>query len=129
VLEATAIWLLAPTAIEADFRREYHGARLKHWLTGEMSSREFLVLVRELKDTSRFKSIAPPPFGRDGDWPEDVKIAAKTHEELALYRASKYVGGPNEYVPRVFISPPERAAAAAEVAEEREAAMGLEFLL
>lgn len=94
-----------------------------------MSSREFLVLVQHLPEDSEFKAIAPKPFGRDGDWPESVQIWAETHKEFALHRASKYVGGPNEYVPQVFISPPERAAAAAEMEEERLAAMELEALL
>lgn len=94
-----------------------------------MSSREFLVLVRHLDEDSEFKKIAPPPYGRDGDWPEAIQIAAKTHEEFAMYRASKYVGGPNEYMPRIFIAPPERAAIAAEAAEEQLAARDLEALL
>lgn len=127
MLEAAAIWLLAPTAIEADFR--FRGLRIADWLTGAMSSREFLVLVRHLGDDSEFMKLAPHPYGRDGDWPEAVKIAAKTHEELALNRASKYVGSEYEYVPMVFIAPPERAAAAAEAAEDELASMDLENLL
>jgi hypothetical protein len=129
VLEATAIWLLAPTAIEADFRREYHDARIAHWLTGAMSSREFLVLVNHLSDESEFKTLAPKPFGRGGDWSEAMQIAAETHKEFALYRASKYVEGPNEYVPQVFISPGDRLAAAEEAAAEaREEYEGAEVL-
>lgn len=129
MLEAIAIWLLAPKAIEADLKREYPGTKIADWLTGSMSSREFLVLVQELKDDSSFKTKAPPPYGRDGDWPEVVQIAAKTHEEFAMYRASKYVNGPNEYMPMIFIAPSKRAEIAAEAAEERLAAMDLESLL
>lgn len=94
-----------------------------------MSSREFMVLVQHLSDDSAFKAIAPKPFGRDGDWPEAVQIAAETHKEFALYRASKYVGGSNEYVPQVFLSPGERYAAFLEAQEEQLAAMDLERLL
>lgn len=123
------MWLLAPTAIEADLRREYPGVRLRDWLHGEMTSREFMVLIEYLSDDSGFKAIAPKPFGRDGDWPLAIKMAAKTHEELALNRASKYVGGDNEYIPQVFIPPPEQLAAFMEAQEERRAAMYLEHLL
>jgi hypothetical protein len=126
-MEAVSIWLLAPTAIEADFR--FRGLRIADWLTGKMSSREFLVLLRHLEDTSAFKTLAPEPYGRDGNWTEAVQIAAKAHEEFAMYRASEYVGGPNEYMPQVFISPLERAAYAAEAAEERLASLDLESLL
>jgi hypothetical protein len=38
-----------------------------------MSSREFLVLVRHLGDDSQFKTLAPQPYGRDGDWPEAMQ--------------------------------------------------------
>lgn len=127
--QAVAIWLLAPTAIEADFKREYHDTTIADWLTGSMSSREFLTLVEELTDDSSFKKKAPKPFGRDGNWSDAVQIAAKTHEEIAQYRASKYVGSEHEYRPEIFIAPPERAAIAAEAAEERLAAMDLELLL
>lgn len=127
MLEAVRVWLLAPTAIEADFR--FRGLRIADWLTGSMSSREFLVLVRHLDDDSAFKTLAPNPYGRDGNWPEAVQIAAKTHEEIALNRASKYVGSEHEYIPKIFIAPPERAAMAAEAAEEQLAAMDLEDLL
>lgn len=129
MLDAAAIWILAPTAIEADLRREYPGTRLADWLTGAMSSREFMVLVEHLSDNSVFKTVAPKPFGRDGDWSEAMKIAAKTHEELALNRASKYVGGDNEYIPQVFIAPPERLAAWREAQEDLRASMDLELLL
>lgn len=115
-----AIWLLAPTAIEADFR--FRGLRIADWLTGVMSSREFLVLVGKLPDNSAFKSEAPQPFGRGGDWPLALSIAAETHKELAMYRAAKYVGSPNEYAPTVFLTPQDRRVAVAEAVEEAEGA-------
>lgn len=129
MLDAAAIWLLAPTAIEADLRREYPGVRIADWLRGDMTSREFIVLVEHLTDESDFKTSAPQPFGRDGDWSEAMKIAAKTHEELALNRASKYVGGDNEYIPEVFIAPPERLAAWRQAQEDLRASLDLERLL
>lgn len=121
------MWLLAPTAIEADFR--FRGLRIADWLTGTMSSREFLVLVQHLPGNSEFKTGAPQPFGRDGDWPESLRILAETHKELALYRAAKYVGSPNEYVPQIFITPSERLAAYAESQEEQLAGLELEAML
>lgn len=129
VREAIAVWLLEPTAIEADFRREYHDVTIADWLHGRMSSREFLVLVDKLPDRSAFKRDAPKPFGRDGDWTDAMEIAKETHKELALYRASKYAGGCYEYAPMVFLNPSERIDAAERAREEALAAMDLEQML
>lgn len=98
--------------------RDEHG-RLK------LSSRRLLVILEKLPDESEFKTWAQ----RAGDWTEAMMIAAETHKEIALNRASKYVGSENEYVPMIFIPPSERVAAARENAEELEAAMDLEALL
>ncbi|OBK50103.1 hypothetical protein A5656_27510 [Mycobacterium gordonae] len=48
-----------------------------------------------------------------------MQILAETHKELALYRASHYVGGENQYTPKVFLDPVEREKAhAAALANE-----------
>lgn len=72
-----------------------------------LSSRQLLVLIHDLPETSKFKTHAPPPFGRDGDWTVMQKIAAETHNELAAYRASKYSGTPHEYMYTKYSSPLE----------------------
>jgi len=79
-----------------------------------MTSRELLTLMRHLSDRGAYKT-----FLREGDWPEDVQILTEIHKELALYRAAKYVGGPNEYMPKVFMSLREQRELA-EKAERRE---------
>lgn len=129
-MTAMGWWLRFPTEIAADLRIHCHGLEIADWHYGTrdprgwlvISSRRLLELIDNLPDRSAFK------LARDG-WPEDTQILAKIHEENALYRASKYVGGNNEYVPKVFIPPHERQIAADESAEDLEAAMDLERLL
>lgn len=72
-----------------------------------LSSRQLLVLIHQLPEDSEFKTHAPPPFGRDGDWTVMQKITAETHNELAAYRASKYAGTPHEYMYTKYSSPLE----------------------
>ncbi|GKT28227.1 tail assembly chaperone, partial [Aduncisulcus paluster] len=72
-----------------------------------LSSRQLLALIRSLPEDSEFKTHAPPPFGRDGDWTQMQKIIAETHNELAAYRASKYAGTPHEYMYTKYSSPLE----------------------
>lgn len=59
-----------------------------------LSSRRLLVLLEHI-----------PEIG--GRWPMDLRIAKETHKEIALHRAALYVGGPNEYVPQIFLDPAE----------------------
>lgn len=73
-----------------------------------MSSRLFLNLVYRLDEDSEFKTYAAPPFGRDGNWPEALQIAAAMHNEIAADRASKYVDTPHEYRYTEFLSPADR---------------------
>lgn len=99
-----------------------------HWHRGDrdehdclrLSSRKLLNLIHRLPETSEFKTYAAPPFGRDGDWPEAVQIAAAMHNEIAAYRASKYVGTPHEYRYTEFVSPPQRHLRAQEAAAEED---------
>ncbi|BAP98786.1 hypothetical protein PROPHIGD104-2_53 [Mycobacterium phage prophi104-2] len=70
-----------------------------------LSSRQLLSLIHQLPEDSEFKTHAPPPFGRDGDWTVMQKIAAETHNELAAYRASQYAGTPHEYMYTKYSSP------------------------
>ncbi|MGV0628469.1 hypothetical protein [Mycobacteroides chelonae] len=85
-----------------------------------LSSRQLLNLVYRLPETSQFKTHAPPPFGRDGDWTDLQKIAAETHNEIAAYRASKYAGTEYEYAYTTFLSPKERLDRAIEEAAQVE---------
>lgn len=114
VIDAVALWCRWPNEIEADLR--FRGVRIADWHQGTrdergalvLSSRQLLNLVQRLPESSEFKTNAPHPFGRDGDWTELQKIAAETHNELAAYRASKYAGTEYEYAYTTFLSPKER---------------------
>lgn len=68
-----------------------------------MSSRRLLVLLEHAPEVGPYKTAL-----RGGDWPEWMQMIKEIHKEIALNRASKYVGGPNEYRPNVFLSPTER---------------------
>ena len=116
-----AWWLIKryPALIEATIER-YPGRDIGQWYRGEMSSRKLLVLLENSDDEWPFKRHAARPFGRGGDWNEAEQMLAAIHEENALDRASKYVGGENEYVPKVFISPPERFERAVEAQTEAQ---------
>lgn len=97
---AIEVWRHNAAAIEAylDFR----GHNIKHWhrdTVGDdgiplLSSRKLLVLLEHIPETG-------------GHWPVSLRIAKETHKEVALNRAAKYVGGPNEYVPQLFLDPDE----------------------
>ncbi len=56
-----------------------------------------------------------------GRWTKTLQVAAKTHRELALHRASLYVGGPNEYVPELFLDPVEARELIDDAAETEQA--------
>lgn len=90
-----------------------------------LSSRLLLNLVQRLPEKSEFKTHAAPPFGRDGNWTELEIMVAKLHEETAMNRAAKYVGGPNEYIPTVYLSPSERMERASETEEDEQSASDL----
>lgn len=126
VLDAVGLWCRWPDEIEADLR--LRGVQIVDWHQGTrdergalvLSSRQLLNLVRRLPDTSEFKTHAPEPFGRGGDWTEMQKILAETHNELAAYRASKYAGTEHEYAYTTFLSPKERLDRAIEEAAQIE---------
>ncbi|AWG57388.1 hypothetical protein DDT47_15725 [Mycobacteroides abscessus] len=63
-----------------------------------------------------------------------MQMLKEIHKEIALYRASKYVGGDHEYIPQVFLSLPERiehfgreAAEAEFIDEAREGLLSDQF--
>lgn len=125
VPKADEVWWLLKRygkLIEATIESCYPGRDIGQWYRGEMSSRKVLVLLEEAPQDSQFKKFAKPPFGRGGDWDETTKIFAALHKEAALDRASKYVGGENEYIPEVFLAPSERAeyAQTAELEQQTE---------
>jgi len=72
----------------------FRGIDIGDWHRGTMSSRKLLVLCEHI-----------PELG--GRWTTQLRVIKEAHKELALHRASLYVGGPNEYVPRLFLDPPE----------------------
>ena len=83
----------------------FRGIDIGDWHRGTMSSRKLLVLCEHI-----------PELG--GRWPLALRVAKETHKEVALHRASLYVGGPNEYVPSVFLDPTEAREIADEAAAE-----------
>jgi len=82
----------------------FRGIDIGDWHRGTMSSRKLLVLCEHI-----------PELG--GRWPLSLRVAKELHKETALHRASLYVGGPNEYTPRVFLDPVE----AREMADKEQA--------
>jgi len=89
------------------------GLDVMDWHAGRMSSRRLLVLLQfPRSDDSPY-----PRALRDGQWPEWMQMLKELHKELALYRASWYVGRPGEYKPRVFLDPVERVEVSAEADE------------
>lgn len=68
-----------------------------------MSSRRLLVLLRHAPEIGPYKTAL-----RDGNWPEWVEMLRELHKEVAIGRASKYVGTEGEYKPKIFLSPTER---------------------
>ncbi len=49
------LWIRYPKQIATGLRSEYPGAHIRQWLTGEMSSREFMELVEGMPAESWFK--------------------------------------------------------------------------
>lgn len=98
---AVLAWRQHPTEIEADLLDRGHD--IMDWHAGRMSSRRLLVLLKEAPETGPYKTAQ-----RGGTWPEFMQILAEIHKELALYRASYYVGGENEYEPKGFVDPTKR---------------------
>lgn len=74
------------------------------WHRGTLSSRRLLALLEHPKsDTSPYARAC-----RQGQWPEWMVMLKELHKELALYRASWFVGKKGEYKPQVFLDPVER---------------------
>ena len=89
MLEALPIWLLYPTQIESGLN--FFHRHIREWLTTDftMSSRELLVLLEELPETSRFKTARDrtyrvvrhegevKTYTPQGKLPEDVELLAE----------------------------------------------------
>jgi hypothetical protein len=116
VVEALQVWRLFPTLIESELSL-HHRRSIGEWHRGTMSSRELLVLLAGLPDTSRFKERTERTFrvverleGKDKgklflrpalgkpepgveviaeyvDWPFDRKLLARNTSEIASMRA------------------------------------------
>lgn len=86
VTTAIARWKPFAAKIEADFRQHYHGITVAQWHRGEMSSREFLVLLDELPEQSRYKgALRGAPFGLDNEWSsEEYRMAALARQLAPL---------------------------------------------
>lgn len=111
---AIRVWKRHAGAIEAHLC--FRGLNIADWHQGTrdqhgravLSSRRLLVICEHI-----------PEIG--GRWPVDLLVAKETHKEVALHRAALYVGGPNEYVPQLFVDPAEaREIAARAEAEEQQ---------
>jgi hypothetical protein len=117
VVEALQVWRLFPTLIEAELKHHYPGCSIGQWHRGEMTSRELLVLLRELPDDSKWKeriertyrvveklegpnkgqlflrpALGEPEPGVEViaeyvDWPFDRKLLARNTSEIASMRA------------------------------------------
>ncbi len=81
------MWFRYPGEIETSLLTQYgEWANIKHWhrLTLDefgcpiLSSRLLLELLEGLDEGSRFKTVAE----RDGDWTEEMRIAAETFAEI-----------------------------------------------
>ncbi len=109
---AVEVWKRNASAIEAHL--SFRGVDIADWHQGTrddkgrlvLSSRRLLVLCEHI-----------PELG--GRWPKALRIAKEIHKEVSLHRAALYVGGPNEYVPELFLDP-EEAMESAEKAEQEE---------
>lgn len=101
VLTAIAVWSRYPTEVESDLADRGHD--IFDWHRQSMSSRKLLVLLQHAREEDAFKTAM-----RGGEWPEWQLMLKEIHKEVAVGRASRYVGGDHEYVPKVFLSPTER---------------------
>lgn len=116
-----ALWFLKrwPKQIESDLK--FDRSILRDWHRGardergrlKVSSRELLAILEYLPDKGAFKMAL---HGREGDWPEDIQILAKIHEELSLYHAWKYGKDEGE----TFLSPKARFEHHLKQAEEEQ---------
>lgn len=108
---ALAVWRQQPAAIEAELADR--NIDILDWHRGRLSSRRLLVLLEHPRSAD-----SPYPRAlRAGQWPEWMQMLKELHKELALYRASWYVGRPGAYKPRTFLDPLERVETAAEAQE------------
>lgn len=111
VLTAIAVWRQQPTAIEAELADRGHD--ITDWHRGRMSSRQLLALLRWPRHNGPYATAL-----LGGEFPLWMQMIREIHKELALDRASKYVGTDYAYEPKTFVSAAESAEREAE--EEAE---------
>lgn len=98
-----ARWSRFPKQIAAGLRAHYHGAHIRQWHTGEMSSRELLELLDGMPEESEYKrALDGYPFGVERDWTRAEYLAARSVAEAAAAR-----GG--AFDPTGLVSPVEQA--------------------
>jgi len=119
-VQAIAIWRRFPSQIAADLQRVYH-RHIREWHEGVMSSREFLELLGELDDDSRYqRARCGFPYGVM-DWSPQEYAMADLVRQATLAR---YDGAPAEAErPDLsgLLSPVQHAVkAAADAAEDAE---------
>lgn len=110
---AIEIWKYWAGAIEAHLA--FRGINIADWHQGTrdahgrlvLSSRRLLVLCEHI-----------PEVG--GRWPLEVRVLKEIHKEVALHRASLYVGGRNEYIPKLFLDPAEAREIADKARDEEQ---------
>lgn len=100
---AIELWKHFAGAMEAQLA--FRGIDIGDWHRGTMSSRRLLVLCEHI-----------PELG--GRWPLHLRVLKEVHKEVALHRAALYVGGRNEYVPKLFLDPAEAREAARKADEQ-----------
>lgn len=108
------IWKRCASAIEAHLA--FRGIDIADWHQGtvddngrqKLSSRKLLTLLEHI-----------PEVG--GRWPVALRIAKDTHKEVALHRAALYAGGPNEYVPELYLDPEQARELVEQAQAENEA--------
>ena len=77
MVPALAVWSRYPKQIEAGLRAEYPGVSIRQWHRGELSSREFLVLVEGMSAESWFKTCLVAALRREkADAEREAMLAA-----------------------------------------------------
>jgi hypothetical protein len=87
VREILDLWTSFPRQIAAGLRAHYHGAYIRQWHSGEMSSRELSELIDNMPDESEYKrALAGYPFGVERDWSRMEYLTARQVAEIAASR-------------------------------------------
>jgi hypothetical protein len=91
VWEAIPLWATFPKQIEASLRAHYHDCNIGQWHSGELSSRELLVLLEAMPDDSEYKlARAGYPYGVEKDWTPMRYLAARLVAETAIQASTSF---------------------------------------